>query len=226
MFASGESAFMDHDQPEDFSFMQVSAATEAERNNGRHNNHKVTVATHGWNRLKNVPMMAKRLVPEGTAISGICGKLVDTAGDVYYLTRWSDGAITWEYPGAFEEAQDVLEKYELASYARKRKDLCESLRRPEISYLRDMTRRRIGSLEANRNRSKAKELLTLTNTGQIDSDITVASSEPQFRLALESSNLLTSVVPQVPTVAMDIEAQASNLAAAFEQSLYELNIPT
>ncbi|KAJ1926558.1 hypothetical protein FBU59_007304, partial [Linderina macrospora] len=159
MFAAGDSVFKDREQPEDFSF-HGNAMTEAAQNNQQDNNRIVAVATHGWNRMKSPSTVAPKHVPKDLSITGICGRLVDTAGGEYYLTRWNDGAITWEHPPAFDRAQDVLERYELAQYARERKVLCDSLRKPQMSYSRSTPRRRIGSLESNRGRGKTKKLLS------------------------------------------------------------------
>ncbi|KAJ1739426.1 hypothetical protein LPJ68_004698 [Coemansia sp. RSA 1086] len=118
IFANGVSPFFD--TMDDFSFSasgegKVGAAGRAK---------KVLKASDGWNRLQRG--YKGRIVQ-------IHGSISDTAGNVYYLSRWDDGKSTWESPRAFDQSLAVLTKFENSCYVRERQKLVRLFQQSRVA---------------------------------------------------------------------------------------------
>ncbi|KAJ1801300.1 hypothetical protein LPJ59_000395 [Coemansia sp. RSA 2399] len=79
-------------------------------------------ATHGWNRRVD------RSSVDCCRIQNIRGSIRDAAGRVFYLTQWSDKALTWESPRAYTYDMLVLERHETARFLKGRKELVQQFR--------------------------------------------------------------------------------------------------
>ncbi|KAJ2481587.1 hypothetical protein EV174_003431 [Coemansia sp. RSA 2320] len=138
LFPENESAF--DDAPEDFAFVAESIAGQgggnaespADDSDKRQKRlAAVHVATLGWHRQGDGSSIRQ-------AITRIRGSIQVPGGQVYYLAEWSDKALTWEAPAAFDQAIGVLSRYENAHYASERKELGKSLRRLKASGRLDL----------------------------------------------------------------------------------------
>ncbi|KAJ2460520.1 hypothetical protein GGI02_005749, partial [Coemansia sp. RSA 2322] len=138
LFPENESAF--DDAPEDFAFVAESIAGQgggnaespADDSDKRQKRlAAVHVATLGWHRQGDGSSIRQ-------AITRIRGSIQVPGGQVYYLAEWSDKALTWEAPAAFDQAIGVLSRYENAHYASERKEPGKSLRRLKASGRLDL----------------------------------------------------------------------------------------
>ncbi|KAJ2082717.1 hypothetical protein H4R24_001387 [Coemansia sp. RSA 988] len=70
------------------------------------------IATHGWNRAVG-----------NWQTQRIRGAISTTAGKIFYLTEWSDGALTWEQADVFDSSPGVVADFENAKFYRERRAL-------------------------------------------------------------------------------------------------------
>ncbi|KAJ2162792.1 hypothetical protein GGF46_000355 [Coemansia sp. RSA 552] len=118
LYPDNASAFKD--QVEDFAFHRRAGGPPGGAPVSR-------VATHGWNRPARDSAAASKY-----HITRIRGSISDTSGHIYYLTEWSDNAVTWETPRAFDNALAVLASYEHQAYRADRKKLVDLFKRSRI----------------------------------------------------------------------------------------------
>ncbi|KAJ2861870.1 hypothetical protein GGI22_002340, partial [Coemansia erecta] len=114
------SSFQDGD---DFTFASKPIETLREaKNSSRGIGGNRLSATHGWNRKVD------RSSADCCRIQNIRGSIRDAAGRVFYLTQWSDKALTWESPKAYTHDILVLERHETARFLKGRKELVQQYR--------------------------------------------------------------------------------------------------
>ncbi|KAJ2799611.1 hypothetical protein H4R20_004369, partial [Coemansia guatemalensis] len=70
------------------------------------------IATHGWNRAVG-----------NWQTQRIRGTISTTAGKVFYLTEWTDGALTWEQADMFNGSTGIVAEFENAKFYRERRGL-------------------------------------------------------------------------------------------------------
>ncbi|KAJ2450249.1 hypothetical protein EV183_004407 [Coemansia sp. RSA 2336] len=121
IFANGVSPFSDI--MDDFSFA-ANSHEEKRAANGR--GRGMLKASDGWNRRERELHLRSRIVQ-------VHGSISDTAGNVYYLTKWDDGKSTWESPRAFDQSLMVLTKFENNCYLRGRQKLVRLFRQSKAT---------------------------------------------------------------------------------------------